>query len=72
MKSKAMSEIYSILGMTCQGCASSVTNAIKAAAPNSKTTVDLDAKQVTVSGCDDPAVIAKVVDDAGLEFVGPV
>ena len=67
-----MSVIYNVLGMTCQGCTSSVTNAIKAAAPNSEITVDLDANQVTVSGCDDPAVIAKAVDDAGFEFVGPV
>jgi len=67
-----MSATYSVLGMTCQGCASSVTNAISAAAPGSEINVDLDAKQVTVTGCDDQAVIAQAVDDAGFEFAGPV
>lgn len=67
-----MSSTYSVLGMTCQGCANSVTNAIKAAAPGSEITVDLEAKLVTVEGCDDQAVVAQAVDDAGFEFAGPV
>ncbi|MBC8267129.1 MAG: heavy-metal-associated domain-containing protein [Rhodospirillaceae bacterium] len=67
-----MSATYSVLGMTCQGCANSVTNAIKTAAPQSEITVDLDAKQITVNGCDDQGVIAQAVDDAGFEFAGPV
>lgn len=67
-----MSATYSVLGMTCQGCASSVTNAIKAAAPDSDITVDLEAKHVTVDGCDDASLIAQAVDDAGFEFAGPV
>jgi|TARA_B100000959_G_C14595177_1_gene465778 copper chaperone len=58
--------------MTCQGCASSVSNAITAVAPDSKISVDLDAKQVTVDGCDDASIIAQAVDDAGFEFAGPV
>ncbi len=66
-----MSATYSVLGMTCQGCANSVTNAIKAAAPGSEITVDLEAKKVTVEGCDDQAVVAQAVDDAGFEFAGP-
>ena len=66
-----MSATYSVLGMTCQGCANSVTNAIKAAAPGSDISVDLDAKQVIVEGCDDQSVIAQAVDDAGFEFAGP-
>jgi copper chaperone len=66
-----MSATYSVLGMTCQGCANSVTKAIKAAAPGSEITIDLDAKQVTVNGCDDAALIEQAVDDAGFEFAGP-
>ena len=67
-----MPATYSVLGMTCQGCAKSVTNAIKTAAPQSETSVDLDAKQITVNGCDDQALIAQAVDDAGFEFAGSV
>lgn len=66
-----MSATYSVLGMTCQGCASSVTNAIKAVAPQSDITVDLEAKQITVNGIDDQQLIAQAVDDAGFEFAGP-
>ncbi|MBT4932077.1 MAG: heavy-metal-associated domain-containing protein [Rhodospirillaceae bacterium] len=67
-----MSATYSVLGMTCQGCANAVTNAIKTAAPQSDISVNLDAKQITVDGCDDQAVIAQAVDDAGFEFAGSV
>jgi len=67
-----MSKTYSVLGMTCQGCANSVTNAIAAVAPGSEISVDLEAKQVSVEGCDDQAVIAQAVDDAGFEFAGSV
>ena len=44
--------------MTCGGCATSVANAIKAAAPAAKVDVNLDAKEVTVEG-------------AGFEYGGP-
>lgn len=65
-----MSKTYKVEGMTCQGCARSVTNAIKAVAPESEISVDLDAKQITVKGLNDDAVVAKAVDDAGFDFGG--
>jgi len=65
-----MAKTYKVDGMTCQGCANSVINAIKGIAPDSEISVDLEAKQITVSGLDDDAVIAKAVDDAGFEFGG--
>ena len=61
--------IYKVDGMTCGGCANSVTNAIKAAAPNSKVSVNLEAKTVSVDGSDD-APVEKAVTDAGYEFQG--
>lgn len=64
-----MSDTYSVLGMSCGGCAKSVTNAILDAAPGAKVEVDLDAKAVTVQGADEPAVKA-AVEDAGFEFAG--
>ena len=65
-----MGSTYRVLGMTCGGCASSVTNAIKAAAPDADVSVDLDAKTVAVAGEVDAAVVEQAVDDAGFEYAG--
>ena len=64
-----MSGTYSVLGMSCGGCANSVTNAIKDAAPGADVEVDLDAKSVTVSGADE-ATVREAVEGAGFEFAG--
>ncbi len=64
-----MSETYTVLGMTCGGCAKSVSNAIEDAAPGASVTVDLDAKAVTVIGASEDAV-KQAVSNAGFEFVG--
>lgn len=61
---------YRVDGMTCGGCAASVTNAIKAAASEVEVSVDLDAKTVKVEGMVDPVVIEQAVSDAGFEFKG--
>ena len=64
-----MSETYTVLGMTCGGCAKSVSNAIEDAAPGASVTVDLDAKAVTVIGASEDTV-KQAVSNAGFEFVG--
>lgn len=64
-----MNETYSVLGMSCGGCAKSVTNAILDAAPGARVEVDLDAKAITVEGADEAAV-KQAVEDAGFEFAG--
>lgn len=64
-----MSETYTVHGMTCGGCANSVTNAIQTAAPGATVDVDLDAKTVTVDGADETQV-KQAVADAGFEYVG--
>lgn len=64
-----MSETYSVLGMTCGGCARSVTNAILGTAPKAQVQVDLVHKSVTVEGADEAAV-KQAVEDAGFEFAG--
>ena len=66
-----MTKTYRVSGMTCEGCARAVTNAIKAAAPAADVNVDLEGKTVTVEGFDDAAAIARAVDDAGFAFGGP-
>jgi copper chaperone len=65
-----MAKKYSVIGMTCDGCASAVKKAIKSAAPGADVNVDLDAKVVSVEGVDD-AVVQKAVEGAGFEYGGP-
>lgn len=64
-----MSDTYTVIGMSCGGCSSSVTNAIQDAAPGARVEVDLDAKSVTVEGADE-ATVKQAVEDAGFEFAG--
>ena len=64
-----MSYTYSVLGMTCGGCAKSVTNAILDAAPGATINVDLEAKAITVEGTDE-GTIQQAVENAGFEYAG--
>lgn len=63
-----MSDTYTVLGMSCGGCAKSVTNAIQDAAPGASVSIDLEAKAVTVDGADETTV-KQAVASAGFEFV---
>lgn len=64
-----MGKIYKVSGMTCGGCARSVEQAIKSAVPEASVSVDLSKGLVTVEGADE-AVVAKVVEGAGFDFLG--
>ncbi len=64
-----MANAYRVNGMSCQGCAASVTRAIQGAAPGATVGVDLDAATVSVDGADENTV-KTAVNDAGYEFVG--
>ncbi|MBI3451757.1 MAG: heavy-metal-associated domain-containing protein [Rhodospirillales bacterium] len=66
-----MSETYRVTGMTCDGCARAVANAIKTAAPAASVTVDLAAGRVRVDGNVDNTRIAQAVEEAGFGFAGP-
>lgn len=66
-----MSKTYDVRGMTCQGCAKSVTNAITKEIPGASVTVDLAAAHVVVEPSDD-AKVQKAVEAAGFEFHGAV
>ena len=65
-----MNTAYKVLGMTCEGCARSLENAIKAAAPGADIRVDLDGNRFTITGFDDVDAIAEAVGAAGFEFGG--
>ncbi len=62
--------VYKVDGMACEGCARSVSAAIRAAAGDVAVSVDLAAGTVSVEGVDDEALIATAVDDAGFRFAG--
>ena len=64
-----MSETYRVTGMTCDGCARAVTNAIRARAPAAKIAVDLKSGSVRVDGAD-TASVAEAVQEAGFGFGG--
>ncbi len=69
-----MAKTYKVLGMTCSGCADSVTKAIQAASPEAAVEVDLEAKEVSVEGPGgiiDDAAIEQAVEGAGFEYAGP-
>ena len=64
-----MRDTYKVIGMTCGGCAKSVTNAILDVAPGANVTVNLDEKTVSVNGADE-ATVKQAVEDAGFEYSG--
>lgn len=66
-----MSGTYKVDGMTCGGCARSVTNAIGKLAPDAKVAVDLPAGVVTVDGAD-AETVKTAVEGAGFDFGGEV
>lgn len=66
-----MSVTYRVTGMTCGGCARSVTRAITEVAPAASVQIDLDHQTVTVEGADEPEVKA-AIDAAGFGFEGQV
>lgn len=63
---------FKVDGMTCGGCARSVTNAITKLAPAIGVDVDLAAKTVTISGEISADTVRMAVEAAGFDFQGPV
>jgi len=71
LKENNMTKKYKVLGMTCAGCANSVSNALKAAAPEASVDVDLNAKEVSVEGIAEDSIVRQAVEGAGFEYGGP-
>lgn len=65
-----MKKTYLVEGMSCEGCARAVTNAIKEADPRARVEVDLPAKRVTVAGIDDDDMVRQAVEKAGYSYNG--
>lgn len=62
--------VYKVEGMTCGGCAASITRALRAADADAKIDVDFESGTVSVEGID-AAKVQAVVEGAGFDFVGP-
>ena len=66
-----MTERYRVGGMTCQGCARSVSAAIVRAATAAKVDIDVAAGIVAIDGAVGADAVKKAVEGAGFEFLGP-
>ncbi len=66
---KVMETIIKVEGMMCVHCKARVEQVCKAVAGATDAVVDLQAKQVTVSGSADVAALKKAIVDAGYEVI---
>jgi copper chaperone len=62
--------VYRVDGMTCGGCARSVTTVVKAVAPTLQVEVDHEKGTVTTHGPHDPAAIQAAIEGAGFTWAG--
>lgn len=67
---KKMEVIIKVEGMMCNHCKAHVENACKAVAGTIDAVVDLQAKQVTVTGSAAADALKKAIADAGYEVIG--
>ena len=67
-----MRTISRVSGMTCDGCARAVTQAIERAVPGARVKVDLEAGRVMVGGEGDAATVARAIAGAGFGFDGTI
>lgn len=65
-----MQTVIKVEGMMCTHCKATVEKVCKAVPGVTDAIVDLQAKQVTVTGSPDAAVLKKAITDAGYEVVG--
>jgi len=65
-----MEKQYTVSGMTCGGCAKSVTRAIQAAVKDVEVAVEWEQSSVVVTGEHTPAAIKQAVEAAGFAYEG--
>ncbi len=65
-----METTYNVSGMSCGGCARSVTNAVSLALPEATVEVSHEAGTVKVSGTHEQEQVKRAVEDAGFDFGG--
>lgn len=62
---------FQVAGMTCGGCARSVSNAVHRLDPSAKVEVDLAAKRVTIASSLDESAFARAITEAGYKVSQP-
>ena len=65
-----METVIKVEGMMCPHCKARVESVCKAVAGAQDAVVDLQAKQVTVTGQADVTALKKAITDAGYEVIG--
>jgi len=65
-----METTYKVGGMTCQGCANSVSRALEALDPVERALVDFKAGTVVVQGPVAEAAVKDAVEAAGFDYHG--
>ena len=66
-----MTKTYRVLGMTCDGCANSVTKAIESSVPGARVRVNLEAKKVADQGIEDDHAVEQAIRRAGFAHAAP-
>jgi copper chaperone len=65
-----MTKTYKVTGMSCGGCASSVTKAILSVAPKANISVDPSSGLAVVEGDSDEATVKAAIEAAGFGYAG--
>jgi copper chaperone len=60
-----MNQSFQVQGMSCGHCAGVVTQAVKSVDPQAQVKVDLATGKVEVQSQQDPAAIAKAIEEEG-------
>ena len=66
-----MSATYTVTGMTCGHCVSSVTEEVTAVPGVTDVQVDLESGRLTVEGSADAAAVQAAVEEAGYTLTAP-
>ncbi len=67
-----MKTVYKISGMSCEGCASTIKQAINDHIPNIIVATSFDSQTLTISGNAERSLVEKVVKEAGYHVDGVV
>ena len=60
-----MNQTFQVQGMSCGHCVGAVTQAVKSVDPQAEVKVDLASGKVEVRSQQDPAAIAKAIEEEG-------
>ena len=60
-----MNQTFQVQGMSCGHCVGAVTQAVKSVDPHAEVKVDLASGQVQVQSAQDPAAIARAIEEEG-------